>query len=63
MFRFGILKKAIEKVIELNMHITDESEAIEFLGHSIKIVNGSSSNIKITTQEDISLANYFLRES
>ena len=63
MFRFGILKKAIEKVIKLNMHITDESEAIEFLGYSIKIVDGSSSNIKITTQEDISLANYFLRES
>ena len=48
MFRFGILKEAIEKIIKLDMHITDESEALEYLGHSVRIVNGSSSNIKIT---------------
>ena len=43
------------------MHITDESEALESLNYSIRIVKGSSSNIKITTQEDIHLANYFLK--
>ena len=62
MFRFGILKEAIEKAIELNMHITDESEALENLGYSIRIVDGSSSNIKITTQKDIDLANYYLKQ-
>ena len=44
------------------MHITDESEALEVLEYSIRIVDGSSSNIKITTQKDIDLANYFLNQ-
>lgn len=61
MFRYAILKDSIEKAIESNMHITDESEALESLNYSIRIVEGSSSNIKITTQEDIHLANYFLK--
>lgn len=62
MFRFGILKEAIEKTIKLNIHVTDESEALECLGYSIRIVDGSSSNIKITTQEDLELANYYLKQ-
>ena len=62
MFRYGILKEAVEKVVERNLHITDESEAVERLGYSIRIVDGSSSNIKITTQKDIDLANYFLKQ-
>ena len=61
MFRYAILKDSIEKAIESNVHITDESEALESLNYSIRIVEGSSSNIKITTQEDIQLANYFLK--
>ncbi len=61
MFRYAILKDSIEKAIESNMHITDESEALESQNFSIRIVEGSSSNIKITTQEDIDLANYFLK--
>ena len=62
MFRFGILKEAIEKAIKLNIHVTDESEALECLGYSIRIVDGSSSNIKITTQKDLELANYYLKQ-
>ena len=62
MFRFGILKEALEKIIKLDMHITDESEALEYLGYSVRIVNGSSSNIKITNKDDIDLANYFLNQ-
>ena len=61
MFRYAILKDSIKKAIENNVHITDESEALESLNYSIRIVEGSSSNIKITTQEDIHLANYFLK--
>ena len=62
MFRFGILKEAIESAIKLDKKITDESEAIEKLGHSVKIIDGSSSNIKITSKDDIDLANYFLKK-
>jgi 2-C-methyl-D-erythritol 4-phosphate cytidylyltransferase len=61
MFRFGILKEAIDKAIEIDNHITDESEAVEDLGHLIKIVTGSKSNIKITQEDDLELANYYLK--
>ena len=60
MFRFGILKSALDNAIKLDNHITDESEAIENLGYSIKIVIGSSSNIKITQSDDLKLANHYL---
>ena len=62
MFRIGLLKKALEKVVEDNIHITDEAEAIERLGHSIKIVTNSKSNIKITHSDDLKLANYYLNK-
>ena len=62
MFRFGILKEAIESAIRMGGRINDESEAIEKLGHSVKIIGGSSSNIKITAKDDIDLANYFLKK-
>ena len=62
MFRFGILKEAIESAIRMGGRITDESEAIEKLGHSVKIIGGSSSNIKITAKDDIDLAIYFLKK-
>ncbi len=61
MFRFGILKEAINNAMEINNHITDESEAVEDLGHLIKIVTGSKSNIKITQEDDLELANYYLK--
>tara|TARA_B100000795_G_scaffold175509_1_gene132584 strand:+ start:701 stop:1366 length:666 start_codon:yes stop_codon:yes gene_type:complete len=61
MFRFGILKSALDNAIKLENHITDESEAIENLGYPIKIVIGSSSNIKITQSDDLKLANYYLQ--
>jgi 2-C-methyl-D-erythritol 4-phosphate cytidylyltransferase len=49
-------------VVEDNTHITDEAEAIERLGHSIKIVSNSKSNIKITHSDDLKLANYYLNK-
>jgi len=61
MFRFGILKDALETAVKLDNNITDESEAIENLGYSIKIVIGSSSNIKITQIDDLELANHYLQ--
>ena len=62
MFRFGILKEAIDNAIEIDNHITDDSEALENLGYSIKIVSGSKSNIKITQADDLELANYYLNK-
>lgn len=56
MFRFGILLKALELAKAQQQLVTDEASAVELLGLPIKLVNGSSSNIKITYPDDLTLA-------
>lgn len=59
-FKLALLKKALNAAKEKNVNITDEASAIEFLGEEVILVAGSSSNIKITQPEDLSLAEFYL---
>jgi 2-C-methyl-D-erythritol 4-phosphate cytidylyltransferase len=59
-FRTEVLRKAFENV-DLNESVTDECYLVEKLGHPIKIVEGSSRNIKITHPEDLILAEALLK--
>ena len=43
--------------------ITDESSAVELAGLPVRLVVGDSRNLKITTQADLALAEFYLRES
>lgn len=61
MFRYGMLLAAIEQSLTSKLVVTDESSAIEYAGGSPMLVEGASDNIKITTPEDLVLAEYFLR--
>lgn len=61
MFRFGILKQAIEKALYDGVLITDEASAIEYIGLQPKMLLGQSENIKVTLPEDLSLAALFIR--
>lgn len=60
MFKFGVLIKALENVVNNNIHITDEAEAVAHIGGKVKIVIGSKNNIKITVADDLKLANYYI---
>lgn len=60
MFRFGILLKALEQAKVHQQLVTDEASAIELLDLPVKLVSGSSSNIKITYPEDLALASAIL---
>ncbi len=62
MFRYGLLKDALEKALAENLLITDESHAMEYAGHPVKVVQGNSENIKITQAEDIFLAEQILNK-
>jgi 2-C-methyl-D-erythritol 4-phosphate cytidylyltransferase len=59
-FKTEVLRKAFENV-DLNESVTDECYLVEKLGHPIKIVEGSSRNIKITHPEDLILAEALLK--
>jgi 2-C-methyl-D-erythritol 4-phosphate cytidylyltransferase len=43
-----------------SLHATDEAQLVENLGHRVKIVTGSALNLKITTLEDLRIAEHLL---
>ncbi len=53
MFRLGALKKALSHIIGEGVHVTDEASAIEYMGWSARVVQGSADNIKVTLPEDL----------
>lgn len=61
MFRYGMLKTALEQA-EGNPAVTDEASALEMLGLQPKIVSGRADNIKITSPEDLALAQFYLEQ-
>ena len=60
-FRYELLRQAYEQVDVKDPSLTDESSLVERMGAPVAIVQGSSRNIKITTQEDLALAEAYLR--
>lgn len=60
MFRLGVLDDAFERVRD-PAAITDESSAVERIGHAPRLVPGHASNIKVTRPDDLPLAEAILR--
>lgn len=60
MFRFKTLKRALETALKKQQLITDEAQAIEFLGLSPMLIEGHADNIKITHPNDLQLATLFI---
>ena len=56
MFDFGLYKKALKSAEEKGLDFTDDCQLIEATGGKVKMVQGDYSNIKITTPDDIALA-------
>ena len=61
-FNYQMIKEAHEKIIyRTDLPITDDAYVYEYVfGKPIKLVEGSYENIKITTPEDMEIANIFL---
>jgi len=57
MFRYELLKRALERRLDA----TDESQAVESLGQSPRLVEGESGNLKVTFAEDLAIAEMILR--
>ncbi len=61
-FDAELLKKAYENLKNLDQSkISDDSQLVEALGHKVTIVKADSSNIKITRQSDIAIAEAILK--
>jgi RHH-type proline utilization regulon transcriptional repressor/proline dehydrogenase/delta 1-pyrroline-5-carboxylate dehydrogenase len=61
MFRYGRLCEALDRALAAKRFPTDEAQAMEWLGDRALLVEGSAGNIKITTQDDLVLAEALLR--
>src|SRR5690349_4108294 len=59
-FRYDVLKRAFENIDVNDPTITDESLLVERLGQHVRIVEGGVANIKITTQQDLLIAEAYL---
>ena len=55
-FHLQTLLNALKQVIDQNLVITDDAQAMELMGHAPALVAGSVDNFKITTREDLALA-------
>ena len=62
-FRYDVLRQAYEAADVTDPSLTDESVLVEQLGHTVSIVEGSGRNIKITTAEDLAVAEVLLKVS
>lgn len=60
-FKREILLRAYDKAAEDNFLGTDDSSLVERLGIKVKVVTSGYDNIKITTPEDLSVAETLLR--
>jgi len=55
-FHLQVLLNALRRVIDEEILITDDAQAVELAGYSPALVAGSSENLKITTPGDLALA-------
>ena len=60
-FRKSLLEEAHQIAEEKQLTATDDAALVEHLGYPVKLVNGSYANVKITTPEDLRIANVFLQ--
>ena len=61
--RVGDLKAALESAVSANVTVTDEAQALERLGMTVRLVAGSPFNIKVTRLEDLHMAEQIMGAS
>jgi 2-C-methyl-D-erythritol 4-phosphate cytidylyltransferase len=57
-FRFDIISEAHRKAKD---NVTDDASMVESLGHKVKVFRGSYTNIKVTTPEDLIIAEAIIK--
>jgi 2-C-methyl-D-erythritol 4-phosphate cytidylyltransferase len=60
-FRRDWLAEAYANRTKIGPNITDDAQLVETAGHPVHVVEGSTSNIKITTKSDLFLAEAILK--
>jgi 2-C-methyl-D-erythritol 4-phosphate cytidylyltransferase / 2-C-methyl-D-erythritol 2,4-cyclodiphosphate synthase len=61
-FEFKLLKEAYKAAYDDNYYGTDDASLVERMGKEVKMVEGSYENIKITTNEDMQIADAIMKK-
>lgn len=62
-FKYSLILKAHQEARKEGFLGTDDASLVERLGIEVRLVQGSYNNIKLTTLEDVQLAEYLLQRS
>ena len=62
-FDYDLLCAALQKAKKDGITITDDCSAVEYMGMSVKIVEGDERNIKVTTPTDLKIAQLLMEET
>ncbi|MDO9541286.1 MAG: 2-C-methyl-D-erythritol 4-phosphate cytidylyltransferase [Kiritimatiellia bacterium] len=60
-FQISLLRKAFAYVEKKKIRVTDEASAVELVSTGVRLIVSSSSNIKITSPDDLTLAAALMR--
>lgn len=63
MFRLDLLRHALERALATDMDVTDEARAMEAAGHRPRLVSSHAANLKVTTTDDLALAEFWLKKT
>ena len=61
MFRYGMLRSALQDAVANGRLVTDEASAMEMAGHAPLMVEGHDDNLKVTRPADLALAEFYLQ--
>jgi 2-C-methyl-D-erythritol 4-phosphate cytidylyltransferase len=59
-FRYDLI---VEAYRQMKTDVTDDASLVEQLGHKVEVYMGSYQNIKVTTPEDLAIAQIFLKNN
>ncbi len=60
-FKYDLIMKCHQELKEDGVIVTDDTSVVEHYGHKVYLYEGSYRNIKITTEEDLSVAEAILK--
>jgi 2-C-methyl-D-erythritol 4-phosphate cytidylyltransferase len=61
-FQADLLKNAHLQAVEQGWEVTDDAALFEKVGLAVQIVIGEETNLKITTQQDLAIAEFILKQ-
>ena len=60
-FKYDLIMKCHEEIKKQNISVTDDTMVVEYFGEKVYLFDGEYTNIKITTPEDLILAEWMVK--